>query len=290
MQAINRTMDRADLDAPAAREICDSLDALVRELGERGLRASNWYGALEWPEGGSSWERANRGPAYEPLPGAADDSSFPWFLYWEIAWVALHDDFRPGDRVLDLGGSSSLFSFWLASRGLDVVTVDLQEALVANADEVAAATGWRLRNRRMDIRDMDLSERFDHVTSVCVFEHVPISDRVDITAHIRELLVERGSLSLTFDYANPSRLARIDSPADVEEQFVAPSGLRVRGNRPFEDNGLRYLLHPFHHPLAREEGWQDLAVERGQFGPAQVDETSRGNQYTFGALFLERGP
>jgi hypothetical protein len=287
---INKTMDRGDLDDPGAREVCSELNRLVHDLGERGLRASNWYGALEWTGGERAWEQVNRGPGYEPLPGAADDSSFPWFLYWEIAWLARHVDFRPGERVLDLGGSSSLFSFWLASRGLEVMTVDLQEGLVAHADEVAAVMGWSLRNRRMDIREIDLSERFDHVTSVCVFEHIPISDRVDITAHIRELLVEGGSLSLTFDYGNPSRRARIGSPADVEEQFVAPSGLRVRGNPTFEDNGLRYLQHPFHHPRAREEGWQDLAVEQGQFGPEQVGETSRGKEYTFGALFLERGP
>ena len=49
------------------------------------------------------------------------------------------------------------------------------------------------------------------------------------------------------------------APADVERQFVEPSGLSVRGNADFQDNGLRYLLHP------------DI-----------------GTQYTFGAIFPAR--
>jgi hypothetical protein len=285
---MNRTMDRADLDTPHGREVCASLDALAKDLRDRGLRASNWYGGLGWPDGGDAWERVNRGLAYEPLPGAVDDDSWPWFLYWEIAWLARHLDLRPGQRVLDLGGSSSLFSFWLASRGLDVVTVDLTPELVANAEEVAAATGWSLRNLEMDIRALELDEPFDHVTSVCVFEHIPVSDRVDMTARIAELVAPGGTLSLTFDYANPSRGARIDSPADVEEQFVAPSGLEVRGNREFADNGLRYLLHPAHHPQAAERGWEDLAVELGQLTREEAAERPGDAEYTFGALFLRR--
>jgi hypothetical protein len=121
-----------------------------------------------------------------------------------------------------------------------------------------------------------------------VFEHIPISERIDINARLRDLLVDGGSMSVTFDYLNPSRLARIGSPQDVHEQFVAPSGLRVRGNPTFHDNGKRYLLHPFHHPRAREAGWESLSIERGQFAPEQTGQAARENEYTFGALFLER--
>jgi hypothetical protein len=289
---LNKTMDRADLDAPELRAICAELDALVRQLDERGLRPSNWYGGLEG-YGDSGWERANRGLDYEPLPGAADDKRYPWFLYWEIAWLDTHNDFRAGQRLLDLGGSSSLFSCYMAARGLDVVTVDLNEELVANGEALAAETGWSLRNVSMDMRDLDEAElggRFDHITSVCVFEHIPLAGRIEVSRRIRRLLDDGGSFSITFDYANPSRLARIGSPADVEEQFVAPSGLRVRGNREFHDNGNRYLLHPFHHPRARGEGWQRLSIDQGQFEQEEVGQPPERGGYTFGALFQERGP
>ena len=254
-------MDRADLDAPRAREICRELDALVVELRERGLRPSNWYGGIEgyWD---AELERANRGSDYEPLPDAADDARYPWFLYWEIAWLDMHNDFRAGQRLLDLGGSSSLFSCYMAARGLDVVAVDLNEELVVHANALAAETGWSLRNVLMDMRDLDTAQlggHFDHITSVCVFEHIPLAGRIEVNRRIHDLLAEGGSFSITFDYLNPAPLAEIGSPADVEEQFVTPSGLAVRGNPGFHDNGLRYLRHP-----------------------------SLDREYTFGALFQDR--
>lgn len=281
---LNKTMDRSDLERPDALEIVASLDELVRELERRGLRASSWYGSFELPADTREWERLNRGPAYEPLPGAADDSNFPWFLYWEIAWLWIGAGFRPGQRVLDLGGSSSLFSYHLASRGLEVVTVDLNEELVRNADEVATATGWPLENHLMDIGALELDGRFDHVTSVCVFEHIPVSVRVQMSALVRELLAPGGTFALTFDYLNPSRLARISSPEDVYEQFAEPSGLRARGNERFHDNGLRYLMHPFHAPGAAPE-WRARCIENGLFLPGDEE---RPSDYTFGALFLEQ--
>jgi 2-polyprenyl-3-methyl-5-hydroxy-6-metoxy-1,4-benzoquinol methylase len=281
---LNKTMDRGDLDLPEARPIVTALDDLIRELAGRGLRVSSWYGSFELPEDMREWERLNRGEGYEPLPGAADDASFPWFLYWEIAWLELGAGFAPGQRVLDLGGSSSLFSYYLASRGIEVVTIDLAEELVANANEVAAAAGWPLQNLVMDIGELHVDGPFDHVTSVCVFEHVPVSTRVEMSSRVRELLRPGGTFAITFDYGNPSRLARISTASDVREQFVEPSGLSVRGNEEFHDNGLRYLLHPFLHPATSEKR-RARALERGMFLPG--DEELPG-EYTFGALFLER--
>ncbi|MEA2350639.1 MAG: hypothetical protein QOG86_1580 [Thermoleophilaceae bacterium] len=281
-------MDRADLEAPPARVVVRELDELIADLRARGLRASSWYGAFDLSGDPESMERVNRGYGYEPLEGAADDHLFPWFLYWEIAWLVTNNEFEPGQRLLDLGGCSSLFSLYMASKGLDVVAVDLNDELVANGNDVATATGWRLRNLRMDIRDLDLRERFDHVTSVCVFEHLPISGRIRTNSQIRDVLRDGGSFSMTFDYLNPSRLAGIDSPADVEEQFARPSGLRVRGNGDFVDNGERYLLHPAHHPVAAKTDWRERCVAQGQFEPGAAEQVSDFNEYTFGALFLER--
>jgi 2-polyprenyl-3-methyl-5-hydroxy-6-metoxy-1,4-benzoquinol methylase len=284
-EPLNKTMERADLDRPAARAVVEELDELVRWLARRGLRASSWYGSLDET---ASWERTNRGYGYEPLPGAADDGCFPWFLYWEIAWLATNLTLVPGRRLLDLGGSSSLFSFFAASRGLEVTTVDLNRALVVNADNVAARTGWRLDNHVMDMRDLRLEGTFDDISSVCVFEHIPLSGRVEVTSEIARYLSPGGTFSLTFDYLNPSRRARISSPADVHEQFVAPSGLRVRGNQRFHDNGHRYLLHPFFHPRAWRAGWKLDRLKRAQFGLLDLPRVKYKNDYTFGALFLER--
>ena len=151
--------------------------------------------------------------------------------------------------------------------------------------------GWNMRNLGMDMRELDaaaLGGRFDHVTSVCVFEHLPLAGRIEVSRRIPELLVPGGTFSITFDYLNPSRLARIGSPGDVQSQFVLPGAMRVRENQRFHDNGLRYLMHPFHHPDAAEEEWQRLAIEDEQFAPEQAGEVASENEYTFGALFQER--
>jgi hypothetical protein len=284
---INKTMERADLERPDARPLIAELDELVRDLHAKGLRVSSWYGGLELAPAVRSFQALNRGFGYSRLPGAVDDELFPWFLYWEIVWILLNTPFEPGDRVLDMGGSSSLFSFLLASRGLSVTTVDLNAELVAHADRVAEAMGWDMRNELMDMRVLDFDEPFQRVTSVCVYEHIPASDRVEVNRRVREVMAPGGTFSITFDYLNPSRAARISSPGDIDEQFVRPSGLEVRGNRDFHDAGERQLLNPFYHPRAFPR-LKVAPILRREFPATELLRTKRANDYTFGALFLHK--
>lgn len=288
---INKSMDRRDLAAPGASALSEELNRLVRDLRGRDLKISSWYGVFDLDGGPESFERVNRGYGYEPLAGAADDRHFPWFLYWEILWVVLKASFRAGQRVLDLGGSSSLFSFYLASKGLDVTTVDLNPTLVENGNHVARETGWKLANHVMDMRALFFDRPFDHITSICVYEHIPMYDRVEINKTIKELLVPGGRFSITFDYRNPSRAARIDSPEDVRRQFVEPSGLLVRGNERFHDSGENHLLHPFFYwrPGLRDLWkWKSEAVRGGRFAWWEFPLVKWWNDYTFGALFQEK--
>jgi 2-polyprenyl-3-methyl-5-hydroxy-6-metoxy-1,4-benzoquinol methylase len=250
---INKTMDRADLHTDEAQAVIADLNALIMNMRARNLAISSWYGKFNLPGNPGSLERINRGYNYEPLEGAADDRNFPWFKYWEIAWVAISIDFRPGQKVLDMGGSSSLFSYYLASKGLDVTTVDLSRDLVDNANNVAKKTGWKLRNLVMDMRELNLESQFDHITSICVYEHIPLRYRIEINKRIKQLLVDGGRFSITFDYRNPSRHARIGSPEDVVEQFVKPSGMSIRGNLEFAVSSKNYMLHPFFY---RDRLWR----------------------------------
>ena len=54
------------------------------------------------------------------------------------------------------------------------------------------------------------------------------------------------------------------------------------------DNGKRYLLHPAHHPLAANKNWRKHYVELGHLDQEAAETVSRSDEYTFGALFLER--
>ena len=98
-----------------------------------------------------------------------------------------------------------MFSYYLASKGLEVTTVELKRSLVKNANSVAQEMGWNLKNYVMDMRDLTFTSQFDHITSICVFEHIPMYDRVEINKIVRDLLVQGGRFSITFDYEKSPR-------------------------------------------------------------------------------------
>ena len=286
-QPLNKTMDRDDLALPECGAILDELFALMRCMYRRNATYSSWYGKLDaWP---SAWEHINRGDSYEPWPGNPDELRVPWFLLWEIAWLALNTTIRPGARILDMGGAGSLFSCYLASRGCDVVAIDLQEELCQHARHTAATMGWRLTARPMDMTRLGFSDGyFDHVFSVCVFEHLPVSGRVQCNREVGRVLRPGGTAGFTFDFANPQAFGRLDSDEDVQRQFVEPSGLRLRGNQRFHDNGLRYLASPqcfgfgrFTRAAASVHALMTGSVQRSRI-------LSEDTSYTMGAVFLEK--
>lgn len=284
---INKTMELSDLKSERARNIITELNELIKALKDKKLKISSWWGCFELTGDKNSPEVINRGYNYEPIEGSADDKNFPWFLYWEIVWVTLNAEFSKGQKVLDLGGSSSLFSYYLASKELEVTTVDLQKELVENANQVAQQMGWKLNNYVMDMRNLDFGSQFDHITSICVYEHIPMYDRVEINKYIKKLLMPGGRFSITFDYRNPSRFAMISTPREIYEQFVKPSGLIIRENQNFVDTGHPYLLQPFYHPST---SWKEkiCSVRGGYFKPWEIFKSKSSNDYTFGALFQEK--
>ncbi len=286
-ETINKTMDLQDMKSDKALTIIDELNNLVNMLSAKHLRISSWYGRLGLTGNTKSNEWVNRGYGYRSLEGAVDDKNFPWFLYWEIVWVVSNNEFSPQHKVLDLGGSSSLFSYYLASKEVDVTTIDIKKELVDNANFVGKQMGWSLKNYVMDMRQLNFDSKFDHITSICVYEHIPMYERVTVNKKIRDLLVEGGKFSITFDYRNPSKFAQISSAKDVYEQFVKPSGLKIRGNKDFFDNGKNYLLHPFYYKK-RLWKYKIISVVRGQFRPWEILRIKDTNDYTFGALFLEK--
>ncbi len=272
---INKTMNRADLFTREARPIVEGINRLIHELYGRNLSMTSWHGTLERDEG-SAWSTlkrsmqrlfgcqapravglANRGPTYEPLPDAADDDRIPWYLYWEIAWVLVHGPaLTPGMRLLDAGGTSSLFTCYLASLGCEVHSVDLNEALVANGNRIAQAMGWRLHSYAMNMGALDLPDAyFDHAYSICVFEHLDLPTKDAALREIARCLRPGGVLSVTFDYRNPAPYVvgfgpdtraqnQITTPEDVTRTFLSTGGFEMMGNREFSDDGTSWLVHP----------------------------------------------
>ena len=229
-------------------------------------------------------QRVNRGPDYQPLDYGFDDVHIPWFLLWEISWICAHSDLKPGMKVLDLGGSASLFSYYLASKAMDVITIDINPVLVAAAKEVADKTGWPLQAKQMDMTAIDFpTGSFDRVFSICVYEHLPRSARIITNRAIRRILRVGGRFCITFDYQNPEPQMSISSPEDVHKQFVDPLGMKVLGNPVLHDNGKRYLVHPWFASRYKRL----KKVLRAQL-PLRSLWSTKPAHYSFASLFCER--
>jgi SAM-dependent methyltransferase len=284
---INKTMDRDDLSRPDIRLILLELFALMRRMNRRGADYSSWYGrSAAWP---SAWEHINRDEHYLPHPENPDELRIPWFLLWEIAWLITHTPLPRAARILDMGGAGSLFTCLLAARGHEVHSIDLQESLCRKAQAAAQKMNWRLHPRQMDMTNLDYPpEHFDAVFSVCVFEHLPVSGRIACNREVARVLRPRGTAAYTFDYANPQSFGRLDTPDDVLHQFVIPSGLAMRGDERFHDNGKRYLDCPQCFGFGRllRAAARAHAAITGSVQPVRA-LTGR-TSYTMGAVFLEK--
>jgi SAM-dependent methyltransferase len=252
-------MCRNDLFTDAAAAVVADLNRLILDLYARDLHMTSWYGTFPKDK-----KRAvvavgidNRGPDYEPLTGAADDNRLPWYLYWEIVWVLSKGPaLSAGARLLDAGGTASLFTCYLASLGYDMHSVDLNEKLVAVGNTIAKAMGWRMHSYAMNMMDLDFpDDHFDHAYSICVFEHLTQDIKRGALREIARVLKPGGVLSITFDYKNPAPFMmetgpstapenQISSASDIRRCFLDTDCFQPMGNPEFYDNGKSYLVHP----------------------------------------------
>jgi ubiquinone/menaquinone biosynthesis C-methylase UbiE len=172
--------------------------------------------------------------------------------------------------ILGVGESSTLLSFYLASKGATVYTIDLNPALIANANHVAGTMGWKLFNSRGDAADLDFPrETFDQVLSVCVLEHIERQEQA--IKEMARVLKPGGVLGLTFDYGylEPGCQGFM-SPDEIETRIIRPSGLEVIGNRHFSESpwqeegwhgawGALFLRKPVAQPMSATVTWADKA-------------------------------
>ncbi len=104
---------------------------------------------------------------------------------------------RPGQRVLDIGCGWGGLALHLAQEaGVDVLGVTLSTEQHKVAVERAAALGLSDRVR-FELRDYrEVTERFDRIVSVGMFEHVGVPHYPEFFGKINELLVDDGVMLL----------------------------------------------------------------------------------------------
>ncbi len=214
-----------DLRQPSVQMLAERILALQAQMESLGLRYTNTAGNFLRREYHPATERGK---------------------LWENAWVLAHAAITPGQRVLDVGGASTSFSFYLASLGCDVVVVDNDWGncgTLYNTNYVARRMGWRLRALDRDIqRPLPfLDGSFDRVFSICVLEHLPPGLRQFAMKEIGRVLTPGGIAGFTTDYdaVRPVLVTdkglRFSYKAKFDRDVLKPSGLALYGSADWTD-------------------------------------------------------
>lgn len=288
MKIINKSMDLEDLKTKEAIKVINELKALIKEYEKKGCKISSWYGDCDGNPYMTKLNILNRGYDYKPILDPKEDLKYPSFLLWEIYWVYSNLELKKGDRVLDIGGACSLFSFYLASKGIQVVALDLNRRIVEEANRIASIMGIDYTAVCFDAEEyvQQTDEKFDCITSICVFEHIEIKKRKRIIGQLHKCLKENGKLAFTFDYKNPLGSVGINNVNDIEDQFLCNDNLCLVGNQKFYDNDINYLISFFYR---RPMMWKKkirLILEK-EYPFYKFFSTRGKNDYTFGSIFLK---
>ncbi len=106
-------------------------------------------------------------------------------------------------RVLDVGCGEGFYSIYLASKGFDVVGVDLSEKAIEYAKQNAKKAGVNIKFLAMGILDLK-EEKFDFVFEWSIMHHMEPSRRSKYVENIARVLNKGGKyLSVSFNVKSP---------------------------------------------------------------------------------------
>jgi 2-polyprenyl-3-methyl-5-hydroxy-6-metoxy-1,4-benzoquinol methylase len=162
---------------------------------------------------------------------------------WENAWILTHADVKPESRILDAGGASTIFSFYLASKGCEVCVIDsdwLKQGIIENATAVACAMNWNMKVISGDITKPFPypPDYFDSVFCICVLEHLSSPQRRQAMRNLSACLKPGGLIGLTIDYdieRGGDKGLRFRDRELIDNDLILPSGLALYGNAHLTD-------------------------------------------------------
>ena len=217
-----------DLEKPEFMDIAEKIDAVKGELDAKGLKYTNTAGTFL---SRMFYHRSER------------------TKLWENTWIIGNSGVKAGERVLDIGGASTGFSFYLASMGCSVDIIDNDWGncgTIYNANYVAKQMGWDLKAHDKDVSDPlpFPDDHFDRVFSICTVEHLNAATRRFMMKEVGRVLKPGGIAGLTMCYCNDleepltDKGLRFSFRDKLNEEIILPSGLRIHGNKELIDPDL----------------------------------------------------
>ncbi len=147
-------------------------------------------------------------------------------------------------KTIDVGCGEGFYSIYLASKGFDVLGIDLSGKAIGYARENAAKRGLKIRFMRMDVSDLDkLNEKFDFVFEWTIMHHIMPSKRKKYVEDVRRILNRGGKyLSVCFNeqshhFGEPGKKVRT-----VPDGARMPSGTKLYFSSMDE---IRELFRPY---------------------------------------------
>jgi len=217
-----------DLQMVNIAAIAEEILQLKRDLRRRDLKFTTWMGDFT-----SQNEEAEMGKL------------------WENAWILAYSGVKKGDRILDAGGASTIFSYYLASKGCEVSVIDtdwLQQGIIDNAVAVSNAMNWKMQVISGDITQTlpYPEEYFDSAFCICVLEHLISADRQKAMRNMAACLKRNGIMGMTIDYdieRGGDKGLRFSDLDVIYSDLIHPSGLLLYGNDSLvDDYDQKYFL------------------------------------------------
>ncbi|MCC7251246.1 cyclopropane-fatty-acyl-phospholipid synthase family protein, partial [Hyphomicrobium sp.] len=127
----------------------------------------------------------------------SDDNTLEEAQQNKLRLIASKLDLKPGQKVLDIGSGWGDMVLYLA-RMADIkavgVTLSKEQCKLANEKAKQLGVADRVRFELRDYRD--LTERFDRIVSVGMFEHVGVHHYNEFFAKVNDLLTDDGVMLL----------------------------------------------------------------------------------------------
>ncbi|MFI7110323.1 class I SAM-dependent methyltransferase [Nonomuraea sp. NPDC050227] len=180
--------------------------------------------------GDAAWQHVNN----RYYDGAHYDRRYEDYVHDVQFWCDLAE--ASGRRVLELAAGTGRLSLPIAARGIDVVGLDIAQAMLSRAKSKAGADGPRFLVG--DMRDFDLDQRFDLIMIACssICHLLSDDDVLSCFASARRHLDAGGTFAM--DLVLPARETAIaDGQWRPRFGYLDPAGrgdVTVRGRRSYD--------------------------------------------------------